>query len=106
MDRGEEVRKALRDRGVLLKHLKIRREDDRLLLPTIRRIDVGFPAEERNFEEGFVAVRSYRDLVRVPARPLDVPFVLYGVDELEMGFYRVTPEAVRAAAELTQAEPR
>lgn len=38
--------------------------------------------------------------VRVPARPDDVPFELYGVDELEMGFYRVTPAAVRATAAL------
>lgn len=40
------------------------------------------------------------ELVRVPARPLDIPFVLYGVDELEMGFYRVTPAAVLEAAKL------
>jgi tRNA (guanine37-N1)-methyltransferase len=66
MDRGEEVRKALRDRGVLLKNLKIQRDADRLVLPTIRRMDVGFPTEQRDFEEGFVAIRSYRDLVRLP----------------------------------------
>jgi hypothetical protein len=43
------------------------------------------------------------ELVRVPARPFDVPFVVYGVDELELGFYRVTPDAVRAVAELESA---
>lgn len=68
LSRGEEVRRALRDRGVLLKHLKVVREGDRLYLPTIRPIEGGFPTEERNFEEGFVAVRSYKDLVDVPER--------------------------------------
>lgn len=68
VSRGEEVRRALRDRGVLLKHLKVLREGDRLYLPTIRRIDADFPTEERDFEEGFVAVRSYKDLVHVPDR--------------------------------------
>jgi tRNA (guanine37-N1)-methyltransferase len=68
MDRGEDVRKALRDRGVLLKHLKIRQEANQLCLPTIRRMDVGFPTDERDFEETFVAVRSYKDLVHVPER--------------------------------------
>jgi hypothetical protein len=46
------------------------------------------------------------ELTRVPARPDDVPFELYGVDELEMGFYRLTPEAVRRAAELSPAPER
>lgn len=41
--------------------------------------------------------RLLGDLVRVPARPHDVPFELYGVQEIEMGFYQVTPEALRAA---------
>lgn len=66
VDRGEDVRKALRDRGVLLKHLRIRQEAGHLYLPTIRRMDVGFPTEERDFEEAFVPIRSYKDLVRVP----------------------------------------
>lgn len=68
VDRGEEVREALRDRGVLLKHLRIQREASRLYLPTIRRMDVGFPSEEREFEEAFVAIRSYKDLVHLPER--------------------------------------
>jgi hypothetical protein len=81
---------------------------------------IGEAAANHELPEGLVVPAKMRDecelllrgatpigeLVRVPARPLDVPFVLYGVDELEMGFYRVTPEAVRAAAELTPAEPR
>jgi tRNA (guanine37-N1)-methyltransferase len=68
MDRGEEVRKALRDRGVLLKHLKIQREGGHLFLPTIRPMDVGFPTEQHEFEETYVAVRSYKHLVHVPER--------------------------------------
>lgn len=68
VNRGEEVRQVLRSRGVLLKHLKIRQEAGRLYLPTIRRTDVGFPTEERGFEEAFVAIRSYKDLVHVPER--------------------------------------
>ncbi len=66
VERGEEVRKVLRSRGVLLKHLKIRQESGRLYLPTICRMEVGFPTEERDFEEAFVAIRSYKDLVHVP----------------------------------------
>lgn len=46
------------------------------------------------------------ELVRVPARPDDVPFELYGVEELEMGFYRVTPAAVRAVADASPPPPR
>ncbi len=66
VDRGEEVRRILRDRGVLLKHLRIQREADRLYVPTIRRIDIGLPTEEREFEQTLVAIRSYKDLVHVP----------------------------------------
>lgn len=66
VERGEEVRKALRDRGVLLKHLRIPREEDHLYLPTTREVDVGLPCLERDFEEAYVAIRSYKDLVRVP----------------------------------------
>jgi len=68
LDRGEEVRKALRDRGVLLKHLRIIHEAGRLYLPTIRRMDVGLPTVEREFEEAFVPIPSYKDLVHVPER--------------------------------------
>lgn len=68
VQRGEEVRRALRDRGVLLKTLKIPRDGDRLYLPTIRRTEVGFPTRERDFTEAYVAVRSYKDLVQVPDR--------------------------------------
>jgi len=68
LDRGEDVRRALRDRGVLLKHLKIQVEGGRLYLPTIRRVEVGFPTEERDFEEAFVPIRSYKELVHVPER--------------------------------------
>lgn len=66
MERGEEARRALRDRGLLLKHLRVVREGDRLFIPTIRRVDGPFPAADRDFGEAFLSVPSYRDLVHVP----------------------------------------
>lgn len=65
-ERGEEARRSLRDRGLLLKHLKIREEEGQLLLPTSVRVDLDWPTEQREFEEAFVAVRSYKDVVHVP----------------------------------------
>ena len=65
-ERGEEIRKDLLARGLLLKQLRIAQEGDTVLLPTIRRIDLGFPTKEREFDEGFVALRSYKDVVDVP----------------------------------------
>jgi tRNA (guanine37-N1)-methyltransferase len=65
-DRAEEIRRELVAQGVLLKQLRIVREQDRIVLPTRRRVDLGFPIEEREFEEGFVAIRSYKDVVDVP----------------------------------------
>ena len=54
------------DLGVLHKHLRIVREGDRLFIPTTTRVDLDFPTEQREFGEGFVAVRSYKDVVEVP----------------------------------------
>ena len=65
---GEAIRRRLREEGILLKHLAIRREGDVLLLPTARRVDVGWPAEEAEFEEAFAPVRNYLGLVEVPER--------------------------------------
>ncbi len=66
-ERGEEIRRRLMNLGVLHKHLRIVREGDRLFIPTTTRVDLDFPAEQREFGEGFVAVRSYKDVVEVPA---------------------------------------
>ena len=63
---GEEIRRRLIDLGVLHKHLRIVREGDRLFIPTTARVDLDLPTEEREFGEGFVAVRSYKDVVEVP----------------------------------------
>ncbi len=63
---GEGVRKQLLERGLLLKHLRIVREGDLLLLPTASRVDVGFPVDERDFSEDFVAIRTYKDVADVP----------------------------------------
>src|SRR5207245_2525763 len=65
-ERGEEIRRRLADAGVLQKHLRIVQEGDRVFLPTKERLDIGFPTEQREFDEGFVAVRSYKDVVDVP----------------------------------------
>ncbi len=65
-ERGEEVRRQLMDQGLLLNHLRIVQEGDRLFLPTPERLDIGFPIEEREFEEGFVPIRSYKDVIVVP----------------------------------------
>src|SRR2546428_5028288 len=65
-ERGEEVRRRLVALGVLQKHLRIIQEGDRVFLPTTERLDIGFPTEQREFDEGFVAVRSYKDVVDVP----------------------------------------
>ena len=63
---GESIRKQLLERGILAKHLRIVREGDLLLLPTERRVDIGFPVEQREFSEEFVAVRSYKEVADVP----------------------------------------
>ncbi len=51
---------------MLLKHLRIQESGGRLYLPTRERVERGWPAEERDFEEAFAPVRSYKDVVRVP----------------------------------------
>ena len=65
-DHGEEVRRRLRDRELLQKHLKVKEVDGRLRLPTTERTDIGWPAQEDDFEEAFRPVRSYKDVVHVP----------------------------------------
>ena len=65
-ERGEEIRRRLIDLGVLHKHLRIVREGDRLFIPTTTRVDLDLRTEQREFGEGFVAVRSYKDVVEVP----------------------------------------
>ncbi len=65
-ERGEEVRRRLVEEDKLAPHLRIVREGDRLLIPTTDRVDIGFPIAERDFPEGYVAVRSYKDVADVP----------------------------------------
>ena len=65
-ERGEEIRRALKERGVLQKHLKVQEAAGRLRLPTTERVEAGWPAEEREFEEAFTPIRSYKDVARVP----------------------------------------
>lgn len=65
-ERGEEIRRRLLDEGVLLTHLRIVEAGGLLFLPTRERLEIGFPVEEREFNEGFVPIRSYKDVVAVP----------------------------------------
>jgi tRNA (guanine37-N1)-methyltransferase len=65
-ERGEEVRQRLKERGLLQKHLKVREAAGRLYLPTTERADVGWPTEERECEEAFAPIRSYKEVARVP----------------------------------------
>lgn len=63
---GEEIRQRLKDSDLLRRDLRIQEESGRLFLPTTERVELGWPTEEREFEEAFVPVRSYKDVVRVP----------------------------------------
>lgn len=65
-EQGETVRRDLKERGLLQKHLKVHVAAGRLRLPTTERADIGWPAELDDFEEAFTPVRSYKDVVRVP----------------------------------------
>ncbi len=65
-ERGEEVRRRLKDQGLLQKHLRLAEASGRLFIPTTERLDLGWPVEEREFAESFAPVRSYKDVVRVP----------------------------------------
>ncbi len=65
-ERGEEVRRRLRDRDLLQKHLKVKEVDPHLRLPITERTDIGWPVEEDDFEEAFRPIRSYKDVVQVP----------------------------------------
>src|SRR5207247_9366564 len=81
-ERAEEIRRTLLERGVLLKQVRIAHEDDSILLPTREHVDLGFPTKEGEFEEGFVAVRSYKDVIEVPPsarRLLQSSFDVVGV---------------------------
>lgn len=65
-ERGEEIRRALKDRGVLQKHLKVQEEAGHLRLPTTEKAEFGWPTEQREFEEAFTPVRSYKEVARIP----------------------------------------
>jgi tRNA (guanine37-N1)-methyltransferase len=101
-ERGEEIRRRLMDLGVLHKHLRIVREGDRLFIPTTARVDLDFPTEEREFGEGFVAVRSYKDVTDVPEplrRSLPSSFDVIG----DIAVLKIPDELRRYRAEIGQA---
>ena len=64
-ERAEEIRRRLLDRDLLQKHLRIASEGETVLLPIRRQVEMGFPTAEKDFAEGFTAIRSYRDVVEV-----------------------------------------
>lgn len=66
-ERGEEIRRTLLERGQLLKHLRIAREGNDILIPTRNRVDLGYPTREWKFDEGYASIRSYKEVVEVPA---------------------------------------
>src|SRR5438309_6698146 len=66
-ERAEEIRRTLQSQGLLLKHLRIGHEDGTILLPVRKRVEIGFPAKEAEFDEALVAVRSYKDVIDVPS---------------------------------------
>jgi tRNA (guanine37-N1)-methyltransferase len=61
------MRRRLLERGELLKHLRIVQDGELVLLPTNGRVEVGYPVKQADFDGGFVAIRSYRDVAEVPA---------------------------------------
>src|SRR5437879_11570405 len=65
-ERAASIPRPLLERGLLLKQAPSAHEGDSILLPTRERVDLGFPTKEGEFEEGFVAVRSYKDVIEVP----------------------------------------
>ena len=66
--KGEEVRRQLQAAGLLRKELRIERVGDTLYIPVIEPPGPPHHTLEREFPEGFISVRSYRDLVEVPPR--------------------------------------
>lgn len=64
---AERVRQALLKEGQLRTGLVIGREGDTVFLPTTGRDVMGYSVSEREFQEAFVPIRSYKDIVEVPA---------------------------------------
>jgi len=65
-EKGEEIRRLLRDRGLLLAHLRVLRVKGGLLLAVSDDPDLGLPLRQADFPEGSSPVRSYKELIRVP----------------------------------------
>lgn len=65
-DLAEEVRLKLVGMGLLRKDLAISREGDTVYLPVTMSVAVGYPNLERDFQEAFVPIRSYKGVARVP----------------------------------------
>lgn len=63
---GESVRKKLLEADNLRKDLIIRRDENNIFFPILKRMDLAYETKEMDFEEAGVAIRSYIDLISIP----------------------------------------
>ncbi len=63
---GESVRKKLLEMDNFRRDLIVGKDEDNLIFPILKSIDMGYDIKEMDFEEAGVAVRSYIDIVDVP----------------------------------------
>lgn len=64
--KAEPVRRRLMSKGMLRKELRIRSDAHQVYLPVSQRADLGYPVEERDFEEVDEPITDFRVLVDVP----------------------------------------
>ncbi|TLZ49782.1 MAG: class I SAM-dependent methyltransferase family protein [Methanobacteriota archaeon] len=64
--KAEEVRLSLLASGLLRTGVAVTREGDTIFLPVVRETYGPYPILEREFEESFTPIRSYKDVARVP----------------------------------------
>lgn len=100
--RAEEIRLRLREKGLLRDDLRIAHAADRVHLPTVERVEMGFPTLRRSFDPIAAAARTYKDLVAVPdaLRPsLPSSFDVIG----DIAVLKIPDPLVEARAEIGRA---
>src|SRR6266581_4612408 len=65
-EQAEEIRQKLLAMGLLRRDVAVGREDDTVYLTVTRTASVGYPEAEREFEESFRPIRSYKDVADIP----------------------------------------
>src|SRR3989449_3079599 len=65
---GEEARRELQEAGLLRKELRIERTANVLYIPVNAPPGPHYRTLEREYRQGFLSARSYRDLVEIPPR--------------------------------------